>query len=262
MQQDQQQPARRQATGRLQWRMPITNASTAPRSPLDALKPLAGRALQAALNRIIELDSDAHSALGALDGRRVQITLDAPALALQVTVRDGRFEVGPVSNAADDEPDLAVRSTLGGLLAQLPFLKSAAAPSGPPRAGMLRIAGDADLARQLQRLADNFDPDWTKPFADVFGDVIGVQIANALRGALRFGRDSAGKFARNGADYLTEESRDVPARDELDAFHDDVDALRDRVERLAARIVALDRDTPGASQARTSKKKPSQTAPE
>jgi len=149
-----------------------------------------------------------------------------------------------------DEPDLAVRSTLGGLLSQLPFFRTSnAAPIGK-----LRIAGDAELARQLQKLAEGFDPDWVKPFADVFGDVLGVQIANALREALRFGRDTAQKFARNGAEYLTEESRDVPARDELDAFHDDVDALRDRVERLAAKVAALDRKLPLASD--TSKKAP------
>jgi ubiquinone biosynthesis protein UbiJ len=212
------------------------------RSPLDALKPLAGRALQSALNRILGLDPEAQSAIRALDGRRVQLTLDAPPLALQLTVRDGRFEVGPVARDPDDEPDLAVRTTLAGLLGQLPFLKSAGSP-----VGKVRIAGDAELARQLQRLAEGFDPDWAKPFAEVFGDVIGVQIANALRGALRFGRDAAGKFARNGVDYLTEESRDVIGRDELDAFHDDVDALRDRVERLAARIAALDRAAPAES---------------
>ena len=251
--------------------MAATVSADPPRSPLDALKPLAGRALQTALNRIIELDPDAQSALRALDGRRVQLTLDAPALALQLTLREGRFEVGPVvapahpapatfahpraaPRDANDEPDLAVRSTLAGLLSQLPFLKSQAAQGNTARTGKLRIAGDAELARQLQRLAENFDPDWTKPFADIFGDVIGVQIANALRGALRFGRDSAGKFARNSAEYLTEESRDVPARDELDAFHDDVDALRDRVERLAAKVAALDRDTPDPTQEHPSKK--------
>ena len=236
--------------------MAATVSTDPPRSPLDVLKPLAGRALQTALNRIIELDPDAQSALRALDGRRVQLTLDAPALALQLTLRESRFEVGPIPRDANDEPDLAVRSTLAGLLSQLPFLTSQAAQGNTARAGKLRIAGDAELARQLQRLAENFDPDWTKPFADVFGDVLGVQVANALRGALRFGRDSAGKFARNSAEYLTEESRDVPARDELDAFHDDVDALRDRVERLAAKVAALDRDTPDPTQEYPSKKTP------
>jgi len=39
--------------------------------------------------------------------------------------------------------------------------------------------------------------------------------------------------------YVTEESRDVVARAELDAFHDEVDALRDDAARLAARIERL-----------------------
>lgn len=220
----------------------VASASADPaRSPFDALKPLAGRALQAALNRVLALDSDAQTVLRGLEGRRVQLILEAPALALQLTVREGRFKVGPLPRDANDEPDLAVRTTIGGLLSQLPFLKSAAMQANAAGPGKLRIAGDADLARQLQRLAETFDPDWAKPFADVFGDVIGVQIASALRGALRFGRDSADTFARNSAEFLTEESRDVPARAELDAFHDDVDALRDRVERLAAKVAGFDR---------------------
>ena len=40
---------------------------------------------------------------------------------------------------------------------------------------------------------------------------------------------------------MTEESRDVLGRDELDAFNDDVDVLRDDVERLAARVSRLSR---------------------
>ena len=39
--------------------------------------------------------------------------------------------------------------------------------------------------------------------------------------------------------YVTEESRDVVPRAELDAFLDDVDALRDDAARLAARVSRL-----------------------
>ena len=105
--------------------------------------------------------------------------------------------------------------------------------------GKLRIEGDADLARRLQRLAERFDPDWQQPFTAVFGDVLGVQIANAVRAALRHAREAGGAFAANAAEYVTEESRDVVGRDELNAFHDDVDTLRDDVERIAARVGRL-----------------------
>ena len=49
-------------------------------------------------------------------------------------------------------------------------------------------------------------------------------------------------LAETAAEYVTEESRDVVPRAELDAFHDDVDALRDDVERIAAKIARLRRE--------------------
>ncbi len=202
-------------------------------SPLDALKPLAGRALEAALNRALALDPDTRDALKPLAGRRITLAVEAPPLALEIRVDGDSLRVGPVN--ASEEPDLAVRSTLGGLLSQLPFLRrDDAAP-----VGRVRVSGDAELARRLQTLAGRFDPDWQQPFVAVFGDVIGVQVANAMRSALRQARKAAGNLAESAAEYVTEESRDVVGRAELNAFHDDVDAIRDDVERLAARIRRL-----------------------
>ena len=202
-------------------------------SPLDSLKPVAGRALEAALNRALALDPDTRAALKPLDGRRVALALEAPVVALQIRVDGERLQVGPVDAA--EEPDLAVRSTLGGLLAQLPFLKRDDAPP----VGRVRVSGDAELARRLQTLAERFDPDWQQPFIAVFGDVVGVQVANAVRGALRQLRSVGTNLAENAAEFVVEESRDVVGKAELNAFHDDVDALRDDVERLAARVRRL-----------------------
>lgn len=211
----------------------MNESRSLPPSPLSALKPMAGRALEAALNRALALDPDTRASLAVLDGRCVALHLSSPPLALQVRVAGERLEVGPVATAAD--ADLSVRSTLGGLLGQLPFLRN----DNAPPVGQLRLEGDADLARRLQRLAERFDPDWQQPFARIFGDVLGVQIANALAAGLRQARVVATELAGSAAEYVTEESRDVVARAELDAFFDDVDAVRDDVERLAARVGRL-----------------------
>jgi ubiquinone biosynthesis protein UbiJ len=209
-------------------------------SVFDAFKPIAGRAIASALNRLLALDPDVRDAVVALEGRRIQLTLEAPTFALEVRVHQGRLVVGPAdrsSGHASNEPDLAVRGTLGGLLSQLPFLR----PASGAGVGKVKIAGDADLARQLQKLAQRFDPDWNQPFTEILGDVPGVQVASAVRAAFRFGRDGATRFARDAAEFLTEESRDVVGRAELDAHLDDIDALRDRVERLHARMQQLHR---------------------
>lgn len=208
-------------------------------SPLHALKPLAGRALEAALNRALALDPDTREALAPLDGRRVSLALESPPLALDISVHQGHLQVGPPLHT----PDLAVRGTIGGLLGQLPFLAERGRTRPP---GRLHVSGDADLARTLQQLASGFDPDWEQPFVSAFGEVVGVQVAHAAGAALRQVRRTADGLARSGAEYLTEESREVVAGAELGAFHDDVDALRDDVERLAARVARLPAQRQGA----------------
>ncbi|NLG60392.1 MAG: SCP2 domain-containing protein [Gammaproteobacteria bacterium] len=202
-------------------------------SPFPSFKPLAGRALEAALARALALDPDTREALGPLEGRRLVLKLDSPPLALQLTVRDRQLLVGPVEEG--QEPDLAVRSTLSGLLSQLPGLR----PGDGAPVGKMRIEGDAELARRVQALARGFDPDWEAPFAAVFGDVVGVQVARALAGALRQAKVTGQSLARSAAEYVSEESRDVVPRAELEAFCEDVDILRDDVERIDARIRRL-----------------------
>ena len=81
-------------------------------SPFDALKPLAGRALEQALNRLVALDPDTAQALQRLGGRRIGLALEAPPVALDITVADGQLKVGPPT----DEPDLGIRATISGVL--------------------------------------------------------------------------------------------------------------------------------------------------
>ena len=201
---------------------------TSPRSPFDALKPIAGRLLETALNRALALDPETRAALAPLDGQRLQLHLESPPLAMEVRVTREALRVGP---AQGEEPDLSVRAGIGALLGQLPVFRGAGTP-----VGKVRISGDAELARRLQRLAEGFDPDWEKPFADALGPILGPQVAKAVRAGLREAQGHGAAFAKASADYLTEESRDLVPKAEQQAFFDEVDALRDRVERLAARV--------------------------
>ena len=202
------------------------------RSPLDSLKPLAGRALELALERVLALDPDTAEEFAALEGKRIELALETPPIALALTVRDGKPQIGPPEQAL--EADLGLRANLAGLFAQLPLARGRNAP-----APKLRINGDAELARTLQGLARGFDPDWEQPFVSALGPLLGPQLARTLRDGLRAGGGVAKNLARDAADFLTEESRDAVGRAELSAFLDDVDAVRDRAERLLARAARL-----------------------
>jgi ubiquinone biosynthesis accessory factor UbiJ len=206
------------------------NAAT-PNSWLpQPLRKLAGRALETALNHTLSLDPDTQQRLAALNGRRVQLHLRGPEIALAVTVEDARLVVGPPL----EDSQLRVAATPGSLLAML-FRRDddGIAP------GKVEIAGDAELARRLEKLASKFAPDFEEAFARTFGDVMGVPLAKAVRKGLVHARETAAHLIEDGADWLREEARIALAAGEVEGFLDDVDNLRERSERLESRMQRL-----------------------
>lgn len=201
------------------------------------LRKLAGRALETALNHTLSLDPDTQRKLAALDGRSLQLHLRGPELALAITVEGSALRVGP----PQDTSQLRVALSPGSLLAMV--LRRDEEGVAP---GKVEIAGDADLARRLEKLASTFAPDFEEAFARSFGDVLGVPLAQAFARALRHARASAGHLAEDGADWLRDEARLTPAMGEVETFLDEVDALRERSERLDARLARLRQRMPGA----------------
>lgn len=193
------------------------------------VKSTLGRLLGGVLDRIVRLDPNFAEQLAPLQGRRLEFHLTAPPLAFAATWQDGRFQIGPVPQSG--EGDLSLSASLGALLSQLLPGREATAT-----VGRMRISGDAELARRLQQLVQRYDPDVEGLFVSTFGEVLGVQLGQGLKQALDGLRHAGKAAARDGAQFLTEESRDVVARGELEAFCDDVDDLRDAVERLERKI--------------------------
>jgi ubiquinone biosynthesis protein UbiJ len=207
-----------------------TSDSSTTRAPNPVLNVL-GRGLEAALNHALSLDPDTRNGLSTLNGRAVNVEFRGTGLALRLAVDGERLAVGP---AFAGESDLRVAATPGSLLGMAFARLRGDADAVLP--GKVEIAGDAELARRLERLATRFEPDIDEAFARAFGDVAGFQIARLFRRGFAFARDSASALARDGADYLVEESRDLIARPEMEQFLDEVDELRERGDRLEARM--------------------------
>jgi ubiquinone biosynthesis protein UbiJ len=197
----------------------------------NPLLTLGGQALEFALNRAVALDPDLPAQLDTLEGRCIELELAAPRLAARVEVREGRLKVGPAQPA--NEPDLSLKATLGAVLSRV---LPGAAQATP---GRMKIAGDIELAQALQRIAQRYSPDLEAALSARLGDVLGVQVAKALRAAVEGGRRGTREFAEAGADYLRDEAGVLVGRAELDAFCEDVDGLRDSVERSERRLQRL-----------------------
>ncbi len=187
------------------------------------LKPL-----EDLLNRGIGASSEATALCRRLSGRRLQIDPTGLPGAVIVVAGDDclSLAIGP-----EGEADCSVRG--------LPIALARAGMGGVRESlgqGMAEVSGDPVVAQDFLRLLDLAKPDWEEELSRIVGDVLARQLGNAGRSLADWGRKAAESLARGTAEFLSEESRQLPTRFEMEEFLEDVDRLRDDVERCKARI--------------------------
>lgn len=186
--------------------------------------------LEALLNRGIHGSSDATLRCRALEGASFRIELDGLGLGLTFA------SVGDSVEMREQPVADATLSGTPGALARL----AATGDEGLLRSRAVRISGDPLVARDFRDLISIAAPDFEEELARLVGDVAARQVGNFLRGLTGWGLDAADRLSRSFAEYLQEESRDLPPRPEVEAFLDDVDALAGDAARLEARIRRLE----------------------
>ncbi|HET6564521.1 MAG TPA: SCP2 sterol-binding domain-containing protein, partial [Xanthomonadales bacterium] len=151
-------------------------AEQSPRSYRTPLPGLLAVSLETALNRLLAADENSGDRLQRLDGRCVRLHLED--LAISLDFRFDPYRV-TVTLAGDAEADTEISGSLPGLITM-------AMPDETGRWGgpgsRVKISGDATLARDLERLFSQLDPDWEAGIARFTGDVLGYQLASGLKG--------------------------------------------------------------------------------
>jgi len=93
--------------------------------------------------------------------------------------------------------------------------------------------------RKFQELFAKLDIDLEEKLSHVTGDIIAHKIANFFRVGQSWGKESIETFKLNAAEFLQEETRDLPAGPEVDIYYAQVDELRTNFDRLQSRIERL-----------------------
>lgn len=187
--------------------------------------------LESVLNRNIAASSAARKLCRQLAGKTLAMHLTGVPLNIQFRSDGERMSLDTAQGEAN--------ATLSG--SPLSFLRLAGpSPESALRSGAVHIEGDAEVAQAFSELLKHARPDLEEELSRVVGDVAAHRIGNVARSALAFGRRASDTFARNVAEYLQEEGRDLPTRIEADEFIAGVDAVRDDVDRLEARLALLE----------------------
>ena len=186
-------------------------------------------ATEIAFNRYLSMDPDAVRRLEGMAGRCVAIELAGLELTLYLLFTNGAVRV---LDRLDGEADTVLRGS--------PLDLIRLSREGVAGAGAVEIRGDVDLARRFETMLGEVDIDWEEQLSKVTGDVLAHRVGQAVRGFLDWGRGASKSMERNVSEYLREESRINPRRDEMDEFVRGVDETRNDVERLEARIDRLE----------------------
>jgi ubiquinone biosynthesis protein UbiJ len=185
------------------------------------------------LNRNIGTQARAAAILRRLEGKSLQLDVDG---LIPVRVR-ALAEHGRLALLAGDDSvaDALIGGTVPALLA---MVSGAATPAAGQ--GAVTIRGDAEVAELYRELLALARPDPEEETARLLGDVTAHRLGNFARETLAWLKGAKRSVGENIAEYLTEESRDLVNRTELEEFLRGVDDLREGTDRLEARIRGLD----------------------
>jgi ubiquinone biosynthesis protein UbiJ len=197
-------------------------------SSLEALL----RPATAMINRQIKAKTPARELCEKLANRVMAIRMTNTALSIYLVVDEGHVRL---ATEYEDDPDAAVS---GSVLA----LTRMAGPAGEAviRNGEVELSGDALVAQDFQQLLQYGKPDLEEELSNIVGDVTAHGVGEFVRGIGEWGREAHSTMRQNVGEYLQEESRSVPTRDEVEAFQDELDTLRDDVARFEARLKAAE----------------------
>ena len=189
--------------------------------------------LEAAINAVLALDEKSASRMAQLDGRLVKLELEGLGIDLWFSFSQHRVQV---SLEADVEADTVINGTPAALFAM-------AVPDedghwGAP-GSRVTISGDATLARDLERLFSQLDPDWEGRLADWLGDVAAYQLASGTRIAAKQVTQTVATLEDMAAEFLHRTGSPLAQEEELFEFGRAVDQVRDATERLEARLRVL-----------------------
>lgn len=199
---------------------------------MTALPTAIAAAMEAAINRVLQLDPESLARIQLLQGKVVAIELRGPNVSFYLIPDDRGLNV--FSHFEGD-----VDAVLRGSPLSMVRMGVADHASDVLLSGDVEISGNVELGQQLRDILDGLDVDWEEHLSHLTGDLVAHKVGDLLRGAVAWGRKTADILSQDAGEYLQEESRELPTRGEVEDFLSQVDVLRTDVDRVEAQIARL-----------------------
>lgn len=197
------------------------------------LKKYSLKALQKAMNKALNLDENMPEKLRALNNKTLELIIAPLNVNFFIQFKEEHILL---LDQFEGTADTIIHSSPIGLI-RLSIL-----PASKARSlfnDKIRMSGNIELGQQVKNLFDAMDIDWEGHLSHFTGDVVAHQIGSFVRKGLGFKKHFDQSLRQNMSEYLQEELRVLPSKNELDDFFAQVDELSLSAERLQAHVNQL-----------------------
>jgi ubiquinone biosynthesis accessory factor UbiJ len=203
---------------------------------------------EAMFNRSIDGSSQAAELARRLNATSLQIEVEG-FISVRAAVQNGRLALmagegapGAAASSAAAPADAVISGSARALLALLKGERPATASRFPAAT----IRGDAEIANLYRQFFIAARPDPEEELSRWIGDAPARGLSRLAGGAIAWARRTHRVIGENIAEYLKEESRDLPTRPEVEEFLQGVDQVREAADRVEARLQGLQRRLQGS----------------
>ncbi|MHB0776718.1 ubiquinone biosynthesis accessory factor UbiJ [Halomonas sp. WWR20] len=202
---------------------------------MSLMFPLLLASAEKLINGMLARDPAAPSRLARLNGRHLSLRLEKPRFNLLVHFDTHGLHLLRQPDPQESDSDVVVEldsESLGALLAgenveRLMF------------SGRLSVRGRVPILDEARILLMDLDLDWEGAIAQWLGDVPAHQLAEGLRHFGRWGLRSRRELSADMREYIFEEARVLPGRQQRDMLRDHLTELEIATDRLEARLARL-----------------------
>jgi len=197
-----------------------------------ALPALITASIETTLNGYLAMNPEAGEKLRAIQGRIMAIELQGLDSTLYLVAHHKGIDV---FSRHEGEADAVISGT------PLQLMNLSRGDAGTQLlSGEVEIRGDNAVAQRFSELLSLAAIDWEEVLAQAIGDIPAHQIGRFFRGYRDWVEKTHASLRSDLGEYLQEEVRILPSRNEIEAFMDDVGKLRSDTDRLEARLKRLE----------------------
>lgn len=202
----------------------------------ELLGPIAIRPVEELLNRVLAKDSYLQSHIKTFLGKSLQISVHPPGVTVTVLFEQDRIRL--LSSPAELVNIEITASIRGNVSELLPLLieKPDRKPLSNPA---ITVTGDVNFIQDIYASLHDLDIDWEDYLAPMLGNLITNELSRFGKDLQEWTQQVSSNMRRNVEEYLKEEERIFPKKEQLKDFSEELDRLKLKIDRVKAKFKVL-----------------------